>query len=81
MALCGIAGSVIKDSLLQVNVLLCNNMRLIVGFHSNGVFFQMNPKDFENSSVDSPKKNNVYIHKMVPSFLVSNKNGKQNHVY
>jgi len=56
MALWGIAASVFKDSLLQVNVLLCNNMSLIAGFNSNRVFFQMNPKDFENSSVDSPKK-------------------------
>lgn len=56
MALCGITGSVVKDSLLQVNVLLWNNMNLIAGFHSNRVFFQMDPKDFENSSVDSPKK-------------------------
>ena len=56
MALWGIAGSVNKGSLLQLNLLLCNNMNLIAGFHSNRVFFQMNPKDFENSSVDSPKK-------------------------
>jgi len=56
MALWGIAGSVIKDSLLQLDLLLCNNMSLIAGFNSNRVSFQMNPKDFENSSVDSPKK-------------------------
>jgi len=56
MALCGIAASANKDSLLQVNVLLCNNMSLIAGFNSKREFFQMNPKDFENSSVDSPKK-------------------------
>jgi len=31
-------------------------MSLIAGFNSNRVFFQMNPEDFENSSVDSPKK-------------------------
>ena len=56
MALWGIAASANRDSLLQVNVLLCNNMSLIAGFHSNRVFFQINPEDFENSSVDSPKK-------------------------
>jgi len=56
MALWGIAASANRDSLLQLNLLLCNNMNLIAGFNSNRVSIQMNPKDFENSPVDSPKK-------------------------
>ena len=56
MALWGIAASANRDSLLQLNLLLCNNMSLIAEYNSKRVFFQINPKDFENSSVDSPKK-------------------------